>query len=291
MTDFERIKKSAKPECENTTLRIPLTWTMGSSYTEIKSQSIESTLKGCAKKHGVDYKNFAIILSDKAVRRIFEPVTKPVVKHIGDLIATNKLQPLSYMFMVGGFSECAFLHQAVRARFNKRVLVLVPTEAQMSVIKGAVMFGHSPDSITIRIARRTYGYSTTRFFEQHIHDETKKVLLDGIAHCRDIFSTFVTKGDEIELGSQIVKHFRATCSQQISGGLNFYCIDDVPRDPQYITDADVESLGLNVTVGMPNTERGRMRTIELTVEFGGTELDISAKDVATGTTVKASIGF
>jgi archaeosine-15-forming tRNA-guanine transglycosylase len=35
--------------------------------------------------------------------------------------------------------------------------VIVPEDAELAVLKGAVLFGHKPDYIVARIARYTYG--------------------------------------------------------------------------------------------------------------------------------------
>jgi molecular chaperone DnaK (HSP70) len=52
---------------------------------------------------------------------------------------------LSTILMVGGFSECPLIQDAVQAAFpDKRIII--PEDAGMSVLKGAVLFGHRPDT-------------------------------------------------------------------------------------------------------------------------------------------------
>jgi hypothetical protein len=54
--------------------------------------------------------------------------------------------------MVGGFSECSLIQEAVQEAFpDKRIII--PEDAGMSVLKGAVLFGHRPDFIRSRVMK------------------------------------------------------------------------------------------------------------------------------------------
>lgn len=57
--------------------------------------------------------------------------------------------------MVGGFSESPFLKAEIKKNFEeeKSLNVLVPRRPQVSVIRGACMFGLNPRSITSRISK------------------------------------------------------------------------------------------------------------------------------------------
>lgn len=48
--------------------------------------------------------------------------------------------------MVGGFSESPFMQAAFLNAFSDK-RVIVPEEAGLAVLKGAVMFGHEPCAI------------------------------------------------------------------------------------------------------------------------------------------------
>jgi hypothetical protein len=46
---------------------------------------------------------------------------------------------------------------------NKRIII--PEEAGLSVLKGAVLFGHTPDYIASRVMRFSYGTDVTTLFD------------------------------------------------------------------------------------------------------------------------------
>ena len=73
--------------------------------------------------------------------------------------------------MVGGFSESPYLKAEIKKMFEAEipgqppVQVLVPRRPQVSVIRGACMFGLNPRSITSRISKMTYGINTLATFD------------------------------------------------------------------------------------------------------------------------------
>jgi hypothetical protein len=95
--------------------------------------------------------------------------------------------------MVGGFSESPFLKAEVKRNFEEgqNISVLVPRRPQVSVIRGACMFGLNPRSITSRISKMTYGINTLTTFDPEKHPEEKKVVIEGEDFCEDVFDAFV----------------------------------------------------------------------------------------------------
>ncbi|KRX06778.1 hypothetical protein PPERSA_09180 [Pseudocohnilembus persalinus] len=68
---------------------------------------------------------------------------------------------IDFIFMVGGFSESPFLKNEIVSKFESKTLqVLVPRRPQVSVIRGAAMYGLNPRTISSRIAKKTYGINT-----------------------------------------------------------------------------------------------------------------------------------
>jgi hypothetical protein len=102
--------------------------------------------------------------------------------------------------MVGGFSESPFLKSEIIKRFeSSNVQILVPRRPQVSVVRGACLYGLNPRSISSRIAKRTYGLNTLTTFDPEIHPEEKKVIIEGEAFCEDVFDAFVRKGDSVSV--------------------------------------------------------------------------------------------
>ena len=51
---------------------------------------------------------------------------------------------VSNILMVGGFSQCSMMQEAVYKAFPNNQII-IPEEPGFSVLKGAVLFGHRPD--------------------------------------------------------------------------------------------------------------------------------------------------
>lgn len=63
-----------------------------------------------------------------------------------DILAeTENDMDISQILLVGGFSECLLIQDAVEAFPEKREIV--PEDDRRTVLKGAVLFGHRPDYV------------------------------------------------------------------------------------------------------------------------------------------------
>jgi hypothetical protein len=110
--------------------------------------------------------------------------------------------------MVGGFSESPYLKAHIKGKFEQDGLtILVPKRPQVSVIRGACMFGLNPRSITSRISKKTYGINTLTTFDQVRHTEEKKVVIEGEDFCEDVFDAFVQKGQAVGIDEVHVKTY------------------------------------------------------------------------------------
>lgn len=117
--------------------------------------------------------------------------------------------------MVGGFSESPYLKSEIKKNFEDngqiiggaKINVLVPRRPQVSVIRGACMFGLNPRSITSRISKLTYGINTLTTFDPLRHAEEKKVVIEGEDFCEDVFDAFVKRGEAVGIDEVHVKTY------------------------------------------------------------------------------------
>lgn len=76
-------------------------------------------------------------------KQLFKKPVYMLVEHLQQLMTEDNLSDVSTLLMVGGFSESPIMQDAILNAFpDKRVIV--PEEAGLAVLKGAVMFGHEP---------------------------------------------------------------------------------------------------------------------------------------------------
>jgi molecular chaperone DnaK (HSP70) len=78
--------------------------------------------------------------------KLFTPTIDSIITLMKNTLSNRSTNGLSTILMVGGFSECPLIQDAVQVAFpGKRIII--PEDAGMSVLKGAVLFGHRPDFI------------------------------------------------------------------------------------------------------------------------------------------------
>lgn len=131
--------------------------------------------------------------------------------------------------MVGGFSESPYLKSEIKKNFEEqsagKINVLVPRRPQVSVIRGACLFGLNPRSITSRISKLTYGINTLTTYDPARHAEEKKVVIEGEDFCEDVFDAFVKRGEAVGIDEVHVKTYCPVRARQTVMRIIFYCTE------------------------------------------------------------------
>jgi len=161
------------------------------------------------------------------------------------------------------------------------------------VFVGAVLFGQDPTIIHVRISRMTYGVGVLNRFVKGKHPKHKLVRRDGIDWCTDVFDKFVLTDQPITLGDTVIRSYTPAKLGQKMSVINIYSSEKT--DVQFITDPGVKKYGtlqldLSKLASTPGKPRKR-REIQARMEFGDTEIKVSAVDISTGSSVKANIDF
>lgn len=216
----------------------------------------------------------------------FQPLFENIKSKVKQLIqqAESKKETVDFIFMVGGFSESPFLKNEIVQRFEtEKLQVLVPRRPQVSVIRGACMYGLNPRSITSRIAKKTYGINTLTTFDPQKHPEEKKVVIEGEDFCEDVFDAFVKKGDSISIDEVHTKTYCPVRTRQTIMRIIFYCTDK--RNADFVDDDGVYQLGeLCVDIGKP-FQGVDDKTVKVTLLFGSTQIYATATN-KDGTEIK-----
>lgn len=160
---------------------------------------------------------------------------------------------------------------------------------------GAVLFGHDPTIIHVRISRMTYGVGVLNRFVKGKHPKQKSIKRDGIEWCTDVFDKFALTDMPVTLGDTVVRSYTPAKMGQKFSIINIYSSEKT--DVKFITDVGVQKCGtlqldLTELSQQPQlTPARKRREIQARMEFGDTEIKVSAVDISTGTSVKASIDF
>ncbi|XP_064601156.1 heat shock 70 kDa protein 12A-like [Liolophura sinensis] len=144
-------------------------------------------------------------ISGKAMQGLMKPTIHNIITHVETLMADPKCRGISHILLVGGFSESPLLQEEFRKTFRS-VTVVTPLDAVLSVMKGAVIFGHQPGAIGIRLAAFTYGIRSLSTFVDGEHDPDKLIMIEGERMCEGIFNRFVSVDEEVPYGMETNEH-------------------------------------------------------------------------------------
>jgi hypothetical protein len=208
---------------------------------------------------------------------MFKQASERIIELISDVLKKLKGSNLKMIVLVGGFSGCKIIQEHIKSFFpNYRVIV--PEDVELSVLKGAVLFGHKPDYIVARIARYTYGVQCHMDFNPDIHEPGRCIVLNGTKQCRNTFKLYINTGSVVELGAKITGKF--TTAVPLQSIVAVHIFQSAIECPQYTDVEGCTELGtLTVDIQNPSEE---IRDFRVDMIFGNTELKVTAFDEKSG---------
>ncbi|XP_056013065.1 heat shock 70 kDa protein 12A-like [Ostrea edulis] len=146
--DFE----TAKRAYNGTKVRIKIPANFDSLIKEDKTRgSISKALRDSQYKDQVTYKNYKLALEPSVFEDVFKKAVDGISNLIENILAMQSFNDVKTIIMVGGFSECNVIQNAIKAKFSS-YRIITPPEAGLAVVKGAVYFGHVPTAISRRVS-------------------------------------------------------------------------------------------------------------------------------------------
>ena len=216
-----------------------------------------------------------------------ETVSRNVQAHVQLLL--NELSfNISFIIMIGGFSNSPVLLEEIKSVVGD-TSIFAPEEAELAVVKGAVLFGWTPSAITTRRSKYSYGIENTPKFKVGIHLPPKKITDDdGIDRCKNIFDTLVAEMQEVEIGKVVRQTRNPIRYNQKKIRLKVYY--SAHKGVRYTDERGCMYLG-DILVPMPDVTGDKSRKVDVLVTFGETELHVDAQDRTSGKKMNASFDF
>ncbi|XP_078325404.1 heat shock 70 kDa protein 12A-like isoform X1 [Crassostrea virginica] len=276
LTDFEVKKRTIKPSLtEKVTFKVPTTLLQtfhemhpGSNIKDVVTSNVRF-------KNQLAWTGDKLRMEAQLTKALFDESCKKIVDHMHQLFRHPSVKDVSSILLVGGFAESPMLQEAVREAFSE-LKVIVPQDAGLAVLKGAVLYGHQPKAISGRVCKYTYGVGTMIPFNSTIHPQSKKITLNGVDLCRDKFSIHVRVGQLVKVGEPQVKQgYSVTTPDSTTISFGIYTSND--KEPTYTTDVGCTRLG-TLTLDMPDISKGKNRGADVYMTFSGTEIIVTAVD-------------
>lgn len=269
-TDFEKAKRKIKSQNNVNTISI------GTSKQCPWDRDHFNNLPK-ADKQGVELKTGGrLVISTSIIKDMINQVAVSIKNHIEDILKEIGIKSLDAILMVGGFSNSGIVLEEMKKLVNQ-VPLIVPANAELSIVMGAVLFGWTSSVIRVRKSRMTYGISVRNQFIEGYHDPQKCCFDDkGIKRCRDCFRKLVTINQDIEVDQHIeISTFH---SYKISSVTSIPLLATTNANPKYRDDEDVKLIG---TIKIPRTKESQGKKIITNLYFGDTEIHIKVLDETT----------
>ncbi|CAH1263874.1 HSPA12A [Branchiostoma lanceolatum] len=287
LNEFETKKRSTGPS-DTEKVAVHLGFSFFQFYPQHKDGcTVQEAIKQYDSEQ-VDFSNGLIRISHSLMKSFFTPVIDSILAHLDQLLTQGEITPLKYMFMVGGFSESPILQYAVKEKFQGPCTVLIPEGCGLSIIKGAVMFGHNPSSIAARKSKYTYGTAVCVPFEPEHHPERLKERIDGKLVCTKVFSKFVEAGQLVAVGEVSEHSFSPASLFSPAMGIEIFRTKE--KEVHYCDDEGVTKCGY-VVVALPPPIPGLPRSVRATLTFSGTEIKVDAFALGNGERASTKIDF
>ena len=246
---------------------------------DAKKCSFEELLEHSDFKGHLRCKNENLNLGLDAVKDLFTTVCNGIVKCVHDQVQENDI---STILMVGGFSESSFLQETMMEKFPfPKYNIVIPSDAGLAVLKGAVLFGHNPKAITSRKAKYTYGVETYTKFKPGVHPDSKNVVIkeSDKEYCSHIFSKHITKGDTLKIDEAQESQVYSPI-QEDQRSIRFKVYTSTSKDPKYVDEEGCRHVG-SLDIDIPDTTGGTDRQVLVNFMFGNTEIKVEGASVKT----------
>lgn len=277
--DFESKKREVKDDAK-LKIKIPLAF---DKYVKQRKQiGINKALQNLQYGDRATYKTYRLCLDPSVYLTFFQKAIDGVMKCMENILTNKKFEDVTDIILVGGFSECTVIQKALRERFQSHRFI-IPMDAGLAVLKGAVYFGHLPNAISRRVTRFTYGVQICPKFKPGEHPESKKISVGGIERCKDVLHPLVYRGEQMKPGLEISTICHSLKPQQGKVECGIYVSDK--ENPKFVDENGCRLLGtLTVTIpqGVYNAE------IEEVIVFGETEITFRARQLESGKSFEAS---
>lgn len=143
--ELEIRKWSVKPE-SNSKVTIKLPVSLVTTFEEETGEKIREMIQQTQFANKMTWQTGKLIMEADLFKDLFREPVNMLVEHLQRLMTKEILSDVSTLLMVGGFSESPIVLDAIMKAFpDKRVIV--PVDAGLAMLRGAVLFGHQSNSV------------------------------------------------------------------------------------------------------------------------------------------------
>ncbi|KAL3863755.1 hypothetical protein ACJMK2_005492 [Sinanodonta woodiana] len=279
---FDRKKRLFNCNTETVTLSCPVLLEI---YKRTSAADMKVDNTNCELLSNVQFEHGKIRIGNSLFSSFFDQTLSNIIHLVSDLL--HKVPDLSYIVMVGGFSESRYVYNRMQEMFTTKVLR--PDEPSGAVMKGAVLFGDCHTIITRRISKYSYGIARMVKFKPGFHPPEKKRIIDGFAYVDDIFNKHIEIGQSIAIGQDVeCQEYFPAQNGLTQAVLEVYASKD--KSTWFVTDEGCFFVGL-LKINLSKYSDHKQWPLHVKIRFGGTELVVEVLEVKTKEVLTAVVDF
>ncbi|XP_060591180.1 heat shock 70 kDa protein 12A-like [Ruditapes philippinarum] len=286
--EFENKKRNIIQTTRSVTMRFPAS--LSDLCLEVEETELSELIRQSRFESKVQVLRDKLKIDGGVFNEIFEPTVRKIISHVENLLTTPSVDGCAAILMVGGFSESSVLQTNVKSTF-KHLKVIVPDDAGLAVLKGAVIFGHKPTTITERICKLTYGKRFSHRYSESCKHRKGRVEKDnnGDMRCYDLFDIHVKAGQSIKVDEEQPEViYTPITDNQTRVTTKVYASSST--NPQHTTEDGCNYIG-SLTVPISDISSGRNHKFGTSFIFGGTEIVVKVVDKESGEIMLKSVDF
>ncbi|XP_045176740.1 heat shock 70 kDa protein 12A-like [Mercenaria mercenaria] len=155
-------------------------------YEEAEGANLKRKVADMSLNDKVTFTSDKLRLDVSIVRGWFRVPINEIIVHMKNLLAEEKMKNVKKILLVGGFGECQLVQENLRSQLQNKT-VIVPNEAGLAVLKGAVRFGHLPNIVSSRVMKYTYGVAVVvvNDSDSQSGSDAENKSSDDDEHCDD----------------------------------------------------------------------------------------------------------
>ena len=271
--DFESKKRLLKPKDDGKKITICSVQNLLDLYKEKYKEDLKIGINKHPHANKIQFVAGGRLRMDaKFLKGFFKPCLDKMVCHIKELVEKPAVKDTKVFLLVGGFSESDIVFAAVKDALPG-ASVINPPEPGLAVLKGAVIFGHSPVAVSSRIARFSIGVSISPPFDESVHPKDREVTIGGVSRCKNVFKNYIEKGTCLNYGMHVLgKHVTV---EEYQAEMVFRVYVSTKKRPRFCDEADTDYAG-KLVVPLPRQKERII--VEVRIIVGETELKVEAEE-------------
>ena len=233
-------------------------------------------------------KKWVIDFPHKIIYNYIKKQVSSICEIINNILKYDK--GINSIILVGGYCSNEILISEIKKQLSNKIShFFQPSKPCLSIMEGAVLFGLNPNKIVQRKAKYTIGMSINAKWNEEIHSKNGNKYYDEIDkfyRCENCFDAFIKINETIELGQEIIKNYYFTEPNYCK--MKFYKTQK--SNPIFVYEEGNEKIGQLILETEKDYPPGQ-REFTVTMRIGGTFIDVKAKHLKSGITIKTKLNF